>query len=282
MLPSPPARPRAARAILWTGALTAAAGAVVCAGCHPNDPVYFPADAILQTDGTATEVTETVALRFRSPSASEQADLDKSSADLGYAAPWLRQDRIHLELRYTVTNLGDRDGTFSLFVDGATEFTRFDYQAVVAAFATGNEKAPPVGLIQISNPPFLAPGQVFQGTVREDDFREGSLDLDAMGRFMAPFVSVLINRSEVNPVGLEMVPSNLTPPKPWILPALWEITPRFTSTQPMTLQFLVRVRDDDQRLWEDGAAELTHDACAAQSAQDRCLSTFTPVVPPKT
>jgi hypothetical protein len=60
----------------------------------------------------------------------------------------------------------------------------------------------------------------------------------------------LINRSEVNPIGLEMVPANL------IRPALWEITPRFNANQHMTCQFLVRVRDDDQRLWEDGASDF--------------------------
>ena len=257
--------PLVAIALLGSGAAALSVG-----GCHPNDPVYFPADTILQTDGMGTEVQETVALKFRVPTASEQADLDKLSGQLGYAVPWLREDRVHIEIRYTVTNLGDQSATFSLFVDGATEFTRFDYQAVAAAFMTAKQQAPAVGLIQASSHPILAPGQVFQGTIREDDFHEGSLDLDAMGRFMAPFVSVLINRSEVNPIGLDMVPDHLAPPQQWILPALWELTPRFSSgTQPMTLQFVVRVRDDNQRLWDNGAGEFMP-----------TVTTFVPVLPP--
>ena len=241
----------------------AAAGA-----CHSNDPVYFPAATVLESDGSGAAVTETVALRFRTPTASQQADLDKQTAQLGYQMPWLPESRVHLEVKYTVTNLGSDDGIFSLFVDGATEFTRFDYQAVAAAFATVNQDPPPVGVIQTSNPPILAPGAIYQGVVREDDFHEASVDLDAMGRFMAPFVAVLINRSEVNAVGLEMVPSHLSPPQPWVLPALWEITARFTSNQPMSCQFVVRVRDDDQRLWEDGDGEFAPTP-----------TTFTPVLP---
>lgn len=230
-------------------------------GCHPNDPVYFPGPTVLESDGSNTEVLATVPLRVRAETVSEQMQRQKLSAKLAYDVPQLREDRLHVEVRYTVTNRGDREGMFSLFVDGATEFTRFDYLAVAAAFDAANEDAPPVGLIQVSNPPILSPGQVYQGTIREDDFHEASLDLDAMGRWMAPFVSVLINRSEVNPVGLELTPPSL------IRPALWEITARFTSDQPMSCQFLVRVRDDDERLWEDGGSEFVP-----------APTTFTPVV----
>lgn len=239
------------------------------AGCHPNDPVYFPAEAVITSDGSGMEFQQTLALKFRVPTTSEQSETDKLTAQYGYPVPWLRQDRVHVEMRYTITNLGTEPGAFSLFVDGATEFTRFDYAAVAAAFEAEDEDAPTIGVIQTYNAPILAAGQVYQGTIREDDFREASLDLDAMGRFMAPFLSVLINRSEVNPIGLEMTPTNLAPPQPWILPALWEITPRFKATQPMTLQFVVRVRDDNQRLWDNGDGEFTP-----------AVTTFTPVLPP--
>lgn len=241
----------AAAAIVAAAALGAAA-----AGCRANNPAYFPAASVLQAEGDGVEVSQTLALRFRAPSANEQAQLDTMTGRLGYPAPWLRQDSVHVELKYTVTNLGDEGGIFSLFVDGATEFTRFDYAAVAAAFEAADQDAPPIGVIQVSNPPLLAQGQTYQGIVREDDFREASLDLDAMGRFMAPFVSVLINRSEVNAIGLEMVPSNMSPPREWVLPALWEVTVRFSANRPMTCQFIVRVRDDEGRLWEDGVGEF--------------------------
>lgn len=256
-----------------------AVGAITA--CSSNDPTYFPG-ATLQSDGMGTVATTTLALRFRAPSAEQQRNLQTMSAQLGYDAPWLQQDHVHVEVRYTITNTGDGPGKFSLFVNGATEFTRFDFDAVAAAFAMAMEDPPPLGLTQVSNPPILEPGETIQGVLREDDFREASVDLDAMGRFMAPFVSVLLNRSEVSlgaPActagqppdcgGLEMTPPKLQPPKAWLLPALWEITPRFTSDQPMTLQFLVRVRDDDGQLWEDGDAEFMP-----------APTTFTPMVMP--
>jgi hypothetical protein len=241
----------------------------VTGGCSPNDPAYFPADMILETDGMGTVGKQTIPLKFRPPVASEQKQLDMLTAKLGYPVPWLREDRVHVEIRYTITNLGSAEGQFSLFIDGASEYVRFDYEAVAAVFAAADADPPPVGLIQISNPPILRPGEVYQGIVREDDFHEASMDLDAMGRFMAPFVAVLINRSEVNPIGLEMTPPKLAPAVSWILPALWEITPRFNADQPMTCQILIRVRDDDRRLWENGDNEFAPTP-----------ATFTPVVLP--
>jgi hypothetical protein len=262
--------------LIAAGARAATVAAVATlGGCHSNDPVYFPGTTILETDGSGTEAKVTMPLRFRQPSQSESASRADLSSRLGYEVPWLREDRVHVEIRYTVRNLGDRDGQFSLLVDGASEYARFDFEAVAAAFEAADEEAPPLGLIQIINPPILAPGEVHQGIIREDDFREGAIDLDGMGRFMAPFVALLINRSEVNPIGLELTPSappsDLKPAAPvqWVLPALWEITPRFTSDQPMTCEFLVRVRDDDGRLWENGNDEFLPEPV-----------TFTPMVMP--
>ena len=54
-----------------------------------------------------------------------------------------------------------------------------------------------------------------------------------MGRWMAPFAAVLINRSDVNPIGLEMVPPNV------VIPALHrDRRDASPPTQHMTLQFM--------------------------------------------
>ena len=63
-----------------------------------------------------------------------------------------------------------------------------------------------------------------------------------MGRWMAPFAAVLINRSDVNPIGLEMVPPNV------VIPAMQEIDVTLIAEQHMTCQFMVRVRSDDDQL----------------------------------
>ena len=244
-------------------AAAAIAVALGLAGCM-NDPAYFPGPAALEVDGQGMEAKQTLQLVFRTPAASEETARQNLSAKLGYPVPWLREDRVHLELLYTITNLGDTEASFLLNIDGASEFVRFDEDAVAAAFVAANMKAPsPRGLFQVRPPAqALAPGQVLQGTILEDDFREMELDLDAMGRWMAPnFPAVLLYRSDAN--GAQTAATNaleyaMTPPS-LIRPALWEITPRFNSTQPMRCDFLVRVRDDDGRLWENGDAQFMPD-----------------------
>ena len=174
--------------------------------------------------------------------------------------PWLREDRVHVELRYTITNTADYEAGFSLNLDGASEFVRYDEEAVAAAFVAANEKAPATRGLYQAPPPvdgqLLGPGQVYQATVREDDFREMALDLDALGRFMSPnFPAVLLYRSETDPLDgkgeYQGTPTGL------IRPQLWEVTLRFNSAATMRCEFVLRVRDDDQRLWEDGEAQFT-------------------------
>jgi hypothetical protein len=76
---------------------------------------------------------------------------------------------------------------------------------------------------------------------------------------------VLINRSDVNPIGLEMVPKNA------IVPALFEFDVTFSADKHMSCSFLVRVRDDDGRLYQKGS-----DALFMPNP-----TTYAPMVPPK-
>ena len=102
----------------------------------------------------------------------------------------------------------------------------------------------------------LAAGASYSGIVREDDFAEGELDLDALGRWndadpaSPTFAGVLINRSDVNPIGLNLVPPNL------VVPAMFEVDVRLESTVPMRVEYYVRVRDDDDRLWHNDADDV--------------------------
>ena len=232
-------------------ALGAIAAAAFTAGCTAlNEPIYIAAPAALDVSGTdmtgaPNRVKGSVVLRFRRPNGTEQMQLDADSTRLGFKIPWLKRDRIHLELLYTVTNLDmTKDGTFTVAVDGANEFVKYDETAIGAAFAAANQKTQPLALMA-PPPRTLAAGQVYQGTLREDDFIEGSLDLDAMGRWMAPFAAVLINRSDVNPIGLEMVPPNV------VIPAMQEIDVTLIAETHMQCEFLVRVRSDEDQLLHD-------------------------------
>jgi hypothetical protein len=102
--------------------------------------------------------------------------------------------------------------------------------------------------------------------VREDDFAEGEVDLDALGRWNDPnpasptFAGVLINRSEVPPhTGLGMVPGfsingtgqPVFDPNVLVVPAMVEIDLRLKTEVSMHVEWFVRVRDDDDRLWHN-------------------------------
>lgn len=209
-----------------------------------NTPIYFNGPATLELTGQEDppRVMNTVTLRFRQPSDAEQKDLNALKDQLGFEVPWVSRDKVHLELLYTVKNLDTMPGTFKVMVDGTNQYTKYDENVVAAALAQGDaDEMVYLPLINLTPQP-LEPGAVYQGTVREDDFNEGEADLDAMGRWMAPFASVLINRSEVNPIGMEMVPPNV------VTPALMEVDVTFTADRHMTCEWMLRVRDDDDRL----------------------------------
>ena len=76
--------------------------------------------------------------------------------------------------------------------------------------------------------------------MREDDFAEGELDLDALGRWndadpaSPTFAGVLINRSDVNPIGMNLVPANL------VVPAMFEVDVRLRTHRPMRCRVLRR------------------------------------------
>jgi hypothetical protein len=224
------------------------AGAFALA-CDPNAPHYVdgtaPLEVAVMTDAMGQPVTEahtTLTLKFRPPTSSESEDLARDSTARGYAVPWLSDDDVHLELLYTVQNLSDTPAVFKLAIDGASELVRYDEDAVASAFDAANEDPVLLGLMTaVPAKPVPAHG-TYQGVLREDDFSEAALDLDAMGRWMGNFVGLIINRSEVNPIGLEMVPKTL------VRPALFEVTVRFVSAAHMTCAFSVRVRDDRGRL----------------------------------
>jgi len=251
-----------------------------------NAPLYFqgmPIDAAGMDDPLPMGG---VTLRFRAPTDKEQMQLDAQRAALaaampGYDAdiPWVSRDKVHIEVSYKVTNVTDqamfgpaRSASFTVIVDGADQYTKYDSEVVAAALQQGNNNAKNyLPLIAVIPPKdLLAPGASFSGIVREDDFTEGELDLDALGRWNdtamtdPTFAGVLINRSDVDAIGLGMVPGGtsvipnssrlrLNNPGLLVVPAMVEIDLRLKTDVPMHLEYFVRVRDDDDRLWHNDA-----------------------------
>ena len=224
---------------------------VACA-CQANDPTYFPGAKQLEVGAMPTDPTmmasstdfDTFTLPFRPPNATEQQTLMMQSAQLGFMAPWLAKTDIAIEISYVIKNVDTMPGIARVSVNGADEFTNYDVSIIAAQQAmvpTNQMQPPPLPLIQ-GIPVMIDPGKTYEGIVREDDFAEAELDLDAIGRWMAVPAEVLINRSEVNPIGLEMVP------KTEIVPAMFRIIFQLDADVHMTCTYVIRVRDLNDRL----------------------------------
>jgi hypothetical protein len=229
--------------------------------CSANTPIYFPSpepDMVvpgLDANGNPSRAENGLSLRFRNPTQQEAQTIASEAATLGFKVPWIARDHVHLSLTYEVTDLetpSNPDGgspsnpndpaEFNIGIDGGNEFERYNENIVAMTLQQGNDDAPTyIPLIPVT-PQTIAPGQTITGTVREDDFNEAELDLYAIGEWMAPFNAVLINNSQVNPIGLEMVPANA------IIPALVEVDVNFMANRMMKCVYDVRVRDDNDQL----------------------------------
>jgi hypothetical protein len=225
---------------------------LVASACQANDPTYFPGTKTLEVNGMPSDPTmmassvdlDTFTLPFRPPNAAEQQTLMMQSAQLGFQAPWLTRTDIAIEISYVIKNVDTMPGTARVAVWAADEFTNYDLSAMYVAQAmmpNGQKQVIILPLIQ-GIPVMIDPGKTYEGIVREDDFAEAELDLDAMGRWMAIPAEVLINRSEVNPIGLEMVPKNE------IVPAIFQTVFQFEADVHMTCTYVIRVRDLNDRL----------------------------------
>jgi hypothetical protein len=238
--------------------LTALATLTLSACQELNAPLYFKGPLIEAQGGEDPPPTSGMSLRFRDPSDKEREALQRQADALGYGmdVPWVSRDKVHIELLYKVTNTSGDNGVFNVLVDGATEYTKYDYKIVSDAIAMGDpDEAVFFPLMQTMKRD-LAAGQSYSGILREDDFDEGSLDIDALGRWLdadpasPTFAGVLINDSDVNPVGLNLVPPNL------VVPALIEINVNLQTDVAMTCEYVVRVRDDDDRLLHNDSDSL--------------------------
>jgi len=248
--------------LIMHGALALVAGLAML-GCQElNTPLYFKGADIVATgeDGAPPTTTTGLSLRFRNPTDKERQALQMQADALGYGmdVPWVSRDKVHIELLYKVTNndMMGRDGTFNVLVDGATEYTKYDFQVVSDAIAMGDPDEAVFFPLMQTMPRMLPAGQTFSGVLREDDFDEGSLDIDALGRWLdtdaasPTFAGVLINDSDVNPVGLNLVPPNV------VLPALVEINVILQTAVGMKCEYVVRVRDEDDRLLHNDSDSL--------------------------
>jgi hypothetical protein len=245
----------ARRLRLVVPAIGLAACSLLGAGCEGlNAPLYFVGPTFESGDDPAVRPGSGLTLQFREPNEGDREALDLASEARGYDVPWIARDKVHIQLSYTVTNLEDASGDFNLMVDGANEFTKYDSQVVSDAIAEDDPIYLP--LVQTGSI-LIGPRETVRGILREDDFAEGELDLDALGRWLdtdpasPTFAGVLLNRSDVNPVGLRTVDEGGQLPEPFrqlAVPALVEINVSVVSDRRVRCEYAIRVRDEDDRL----------------------------------
>ena len=251
------------RAAGYALALALPSLAPLALGCSgTNTPIYFSSATVTpllevsgaqDAMGNPMRVENGMSLRFRNPTKAEQQALDTQKAALGFDVPWIQRDHVHIEMVYEIVNEGTTDGTWTLGIDGANEYTTYDENIVAMTLGMGNNDPPQyIPLIPVT-PQTLGAGQTFSGTVREDDFNEAELDLYGIGKWMSPFNAVLINNSQVNPIGIvNYVPPTAAFPKPPVIPALIEIDVNFSTTgAKMRCDYDIRVRDDNDQLLHD-------------------------------
>lgn len=224
-----------------------ALAALAVIGCDANNPRYYPAPTALEVgvpDDGAETTTVTIEPIFRRPTEDERDSLRAQSERAGFAIPWLQRRDVALSLSYTLTNLSNEPARVQLLVDAASELASYDAAALRAALLMGGADPEDVDVPSLfaTIPVILAAGEVVSGSVREDDFAEVALDLDAIGRWMAVPAEVLINASEVNPVGLEQVPAAV------VVPALVRVQVTLASDRHVRAQLLLRVRNEGQLL----------------------------------
>jgi hypothetical protein len=234
-------------------------------GCQAlNTPIYFNGEVLEAAGGESPPVSNTLTLRFRNPTDREREILQMQTAALDYGGevPWVARDKIHLQLSYRVTNTSDQDGVFNLLVDGASQYVAYDSKTVAMAIAENDDELGTLFPLMTSRPQMLAAGKSYSGLLREDDFAEAELDADALGRWLDTdtFAGVLINRSEVfapgtEPIGMGLVPGFRTAmggvtmdPARLVVPAFVQVTVNLQTNVAMKCEYVVRVRDDDDRL----------------------------------
>ena len=220
-------------------------------GC--NDPVYLAETAPVPTTvgmmgGTGPGMALYV-LPVRKPTAMERQQLAtlQQTAKLPMPVPWAQARDFDVEIQYSLKNLDAQAITAYLMVNGGNEFGDYTPGAYINPNANAEDQTPPPPLIA-TEPVSIMPGATVTGTLREDQFQESAIDLEAITRYPdpagirnTPFM-VIEHLSTVSSIGLAGVP------KGDITPAHVRYAFVFASDGKAQMDYTVRVRDHNGKL----------------------------------
>lgn len=272
--------------------------AATAAAACTADPVYVqpPAGVEVGLEGDMGVATAVFALPFdavRLSSTEYARQREERLIEINLAAierdlpeitldqlPLVRLDQIDLSIEWTLKNLADAPGLARIHVNGGNQFFVYDPSLFIIEEDEEEAVPPPLaGDIPIEVPPL---GTV-SGVFREDQLREGALDLELITRGQVnPFAALLSVHEEIeasSDVAFSPFPPEQDPPPvpPPGLPVaafghLVQLNFVLEADQHMVLEYAVRVRDPDELLHD----ELT--AAPPEELQVFMPATYTPPV----
>lgn len=204
--------------------------------------------ALVSEDGNLYIVETRVELPIRAPRADQLAALQRGAAGLPFPrAPWVNRDDLAIQFDFTLSNLDASAHDVDVIIDGANEF--FEY--VPRVIETDEE--PPIPLhAQWERRYRLQARERRAGTVREEELDEMAVDLATVvnGAPNSDEIVYFENNSSDDPRSRRYIPA--------LIPGL--IALRFglrtTGAAPLLLEATIRVRDEGDKLSQDGEASM--------------------------
>ena len=188
------------------------------------------------------------------------------AAELGVDVPFVSIDDIDLSLEWTITNLEDTEAEVRIMLTGANEY--FAYVPISFVVDPEEEPTPPPLLGDI---PLVVPASgSISGVLREDQFREASLDLDLITRGgLNPFAAMLDSQDGLDEIAVDggtAIPSEA-------FASLIRVDLGLLSNRRVIMEYVIRARSHVR-------PNLVHDKGLSAVAGE--LTVFAPVdfVPP--
>jgi len=177
--------------------------------------------------------------------------------------PYVKFGDLDIEVDYQITNLDSMPGTAMVELNGANEQLRYDPSLI--KLDPGNNEAPPTPGLSGDIPLDVPANGTIEGTFREDQLQEATIDLDQITRGnVNPFrATLVVNKNDTqfsryttamfapsnpvcqnNPDDTRCQPTPVPPAIPrQIFRGIVEVDLVFKPDRPMTMTYSVRVRD---------------------------------------
>ena len=220
-------------------ALCLALSGLTTGACSSNAPQYIDPQEALEVGIPDTEITEAttqVVLPIRPETETEAAQRALLAEQLGVEVPIVTVEDISVSIEWSIKNLSDEDGIARIHLDGGNE--NFVYVAENFVIDPEEDEEPPslAGGVPIEVPA----GGTRGGVLREDQIREGAVDLELITRGgYNPFAAILEHNGAIDEI--ELPDGTILPEQAFA--QMIQLDIRFVANRHMVLEYSVRIRD---------------------------------------